>query len=92
MNIGADHMFADTRTHPSSTQQQKRFELMMRRAMPDSRFDKRMHLKIMQQAEMHVRECRYDEASSISSQGAGGDLYFVLKQYRNLFAWKTPCV
>jgi len=85
-------MFVDLQIQPASTQQQKRFQRMMQRAMPNSLFDKRMHVRIMQQAQLHVRDCMYDGALSISSQGAGGDLYFVLKQYRHLFTWKIPCV
>ena len=73
-----------TETRPVCTRQQERcMQLMLRRALGSSRLDRLVHLKIMRQAHAHAAQYT-DEASS---QGAGGDLFFVLNCYRHLFAY-----
>jgi len=78
-------MFALAVSTPPSPQQQKCLRRWLDRAMPGSRFDRGRHLRIMCQVDLHVRECGHVKAIAISSQGPGGDLFFVLRHYQALF-------
>lgn len=54
-----------------------------------SKFNFRLHIRIMWDATNWVRECNYDLDKAIDYKKRG-DLYFVLKQYRPLFVKYTP--
>lgn len=67
----------------------RRCALLLKRALGNSRFDHRVHLRIMRQAEAHVAACDYDEKRAVTCQGPGGDLLFVLRTYRDMFRWRV---
>jgi len=71
-----------------AAQQQRCLQRLLDRALGTSRFSRMAHLRIMQQADAHVRNCDHCEARAVTTQGPGGDLYFVLKAHRLLFAWR----
>jgi|AntRauMFilla1563_2_1112583.scaffolds.fasta_scaffold14415_2 hypothetical protein len=88
-------MFADadvferSATQPPAPQQQRCLRRLLDRALGSSRFARMAHLRIMQQADAHVRACDHREARAVTTQGPGGDLYFVLRAHRLLFAWRA---
>jgi len=85
-------MFSEARVFESSCppapQQQRCLRRLLDHALGASRFARMAHLRIMQQADAHVRACNHREARAVSTQGPGGDLYFVLREHRLLFAWR----
>jgi hypothetical protein len=85
-------MFSEARVFESSCQsapqQQRCLRRLLDHALGTSRFARMAHLRIMQQADVHVRACNHREARAVSTQGPGGDLYFVLRAHRLLFAWR----
>jgi len=88
-------MFADadvferSGTQPPAPRQQRCLRRLLDRALGSSRFARMAHLRIMQQADAHVRACDHREARAVTTQGPGGDLYFVLRAHRLLFAWRA---
>jgi len=76
--------FADGPTE-SDEAQRRVLDRLLERALRGSLFHRRTHLSICRQAEAHVAACDYDEKRAISSQGPGGDLFFVLRTHRLFF-------
>lgn len=73
-----------------STEEQKRCcDKLLELALGASRLHRRFHLQIMRQAEAHVAACDYNENKAITSQGPGGDLFFVLRTYRHQMWWRV---